>query len=143
MEFYKKNLLKKMIFFYYLIIIIMSHNNFQDWEKTTIGGGNISYNKNNKQSTNIIKNTQNLPGNKIKNQLENDEILSLPKVSYQDSKLIEQKRNLSGLSQKDLAKNLNIPFNIISDIEKGSLNNSKAIISKINRYLDNFIKNKK
>lgn len=121
----------------------MSHNNFQDWEQTTIGGGNISYNKNNKESTNITKKTQNLPGNKIKNQLENDEIQTLPKVSYQNSKLIEQKRNLSGLSQKDLAKNLNIPFNIISDIEKGTLNNNKAIISKINRYLDNFIKNKK
>ena len=127
-------------FFYFFIIIIMSYNNYQDWDENTIGGGNINYNNNNTTTKSCTTKIQNLPGNKIKNQLENDEIQSLPKVLYQDSKLIEKKRNIVGLSQKNLAKNLNIPHNIISDIEKGSHNNNKSLISKINRYLDNLIK---
>lgn len=128
--------------FYFFIIIIMSYNNYQDWEENTIGGGNISYNKNNTTTKTSTTKNQNLPGNKIKNQLENDEIQSLPKVLYEDAKNIEKKRNLIGLTQKQLAQNLNIPHNIITDIEKGSLNNNKSLISRINRYLDNLIKKK-
>lgn len=128
--------------FYFFIIIIMSYNNYQDWEENTIGGGNISYNKNNTTIKTSTTKNQNLPGNKIKNQLENDEIQSLPKVLYEDAKNIEKKRNLIGLTQKQLAQNLNIPHNIITDIEKGSLNNNKSLISRINRYLDNLIKKK-
>jgi ribosome-binding protein aMBF1 (putative translation factor) len=120
----------------------MSYNNYQDWEENTIGGGNISYNKNNTTIKTSTTKNQNLPGNKIKNQLENDEIQSLPKVLYEDAKNIEKKRNLIGLTQKQLAQNLNIPHNIITDIEKGSLNNNKSLLSKINRYLDNLIKKK-
>ena len=108
---------------------------FQDWEPVNIGQS-----KNNQKVVN--KNQQNLPGTKVIKQLENDEIVKVPKVSYKDSKVIERKRNELGISQKELAQSFNVPVNIISDIEKSTSNNSKGLIYKINIYLDNKIKSK-
>ena len=114
---------------------------FQDWEPVKIGGGKINTDKNYVALPPQNKNQQNLPGTKIIKQLENDEIVKVPKVSYTDSKLIEQKRNTLGISQKELAQSFNVPANIISDIEKGTSNNNKGLISRINKFLDNKIKN--
>jgi len=123
--------------------IILLYNNkmqFQDWEPVKIGGGKIHTDKNYVAPPPQNKKKQNLPGTKIINQLENDEIVKVPKVSYTDSKLIEQKRNTLGISQKELAQSFNVPVNIISDIEKGTSNNNKGLISRINKFLDNKIK---
>ncbi len=114
---------------------------FQDWEPVKIGGGKNHTDKNFVAPSPQNKKKQNLPGTKIINQLENDEIVKVPKVSYTDSKLIEQKRNTLGISQKELAQSFNVPANIISDIEKGTSNNNKGLISRINKFLDNKIKN--
>ncbi len=118
---------------------------FQDWEPVNIGGGKIVNDKKNIYKSSIEKKTQNTPGNKLFHKLDNDdgsdEKIVIEKVSYNVSKDIQTKRNMAKLSQKDLAKNLNLPVNIISDIENGKSTNNKGLINKINKFLDSKIKN--
>jgi len=108
---------------------------FQDLNEFKIGGGKINYNKNTTKFENIKK-EQNLPGTKTLKKLEEDEIYVLPKISLNDSKSIEQKRNKCNLSQKDLASMLNIPISVIKNIESGKENNNKGLINKIINFLN-------
>ena len=118
---------------------------FQDWEPVNIGGGKIVNDKKNIYKSSIEKKTQNTPGNKLFHKLDkddgSDEKIVIEKVSYNVSKDIQTKRNMAKLSQKDLAKNLNLPVNIITDIENGKSTNNKGLINKINKFLDSKIKN--
>ncbi len=117
---------------------------YQDWEPVTIGGGNIVNDKKNITKNVVKKTTENLPGSKLLRQLENDdgseEKVIIPKVSLNDAKNIQTKRNIANLTKKELAKLLNIQSNIINDIENGKCANSKALINKINIFLDKYIK---
>jgi|TARA_Y100000389_G_scaffold72294_1_gene69070 ribosome-binding protein aMBF1 (putative translation factor) len=115
---------------------------YQDWTEVKIGGGKISNDKK-KPPVENKKNYQNMPGTKQLRKLEEDEIVTIEKIKLDDSKLIEQKRTMCKLTQKDLATQLSIPFTIIRDFENGKGEKNKTLFSKINRYLDNKIKNMK
>ncbi len=114
----------------------------QDWTEVKIGGGKIS---NDKKKTPVENKTnyQNMPGTKQLKKLEDDEIVTIEKFKLDDCKLIEQKRTMCKLTQKDLATQLSIPFTTIRDLENGKGEKNKTLFSKINRYLDNKIKNMK
>ena len=114
----------------------------QDWSEVKIGGGKIYNNKNKELPINIKQNNvQNLPGTKFLKKLEEDETVVIPKVSISVSKEIENKRNLCSITQKELANALNIPVNIIKELESGKGDNNKGLINKINNYLNKKIKN--
>ena len=113
--------------------------NCQDWKEIKIGGGKINYDKNKKFKEKETKH-QNLPGNKILKKLDEEDIVVLEKVTIDTSKLIEQKRNKCGLSQKELAMQLNIQVTVIKDLESGTGINNKGLNNKINKFLDNKIK---
>ena len=112
---------------------------FQDWEPVNIGGGKIVNDKKNIYKSSIEKKTQNTPGNKLFHKLDNDdgseEKIVIEKVSYNVSKDIQTKRNMAKLSQKDLAKNLNLDIKIIQLYECGKGVHDTKIMNKIEKFL--------
>lgn len=112
----------------------------QDWTDVKIGGGKVSYDPNKKYNILPQINKQNLPGTKLLNQLDSEEIYVPPKIDKTISQNIQFKRNLCKFTQKELASALNIPANIINDIESGKSTQNKGLINKINKFLDNKIK---
>jgi len=112
----------------------------QDWTEVKIGGGKISNNPNKKTTELPTINKQNDPCSKLFKQLDGEEIYVPPKIDKTVSQDIQFKRNQAKLTQKELASGLNIPVNIINDIESGKSNQNKGLINKINRFLDNKIK---
>ena len=111
----------------------------QDWTEVKIGGGKISNDKKKPQVENKT-NYQNMPGTKELKKLEEDEIVTIEKIKLEDSKLIEQKRTMCNLTQKDLATQLNIPFATIRDLENGKGKKNNILLRRINKHLDNKIK---
>jgi len=114
--------------------------NYQDWTEVKIGGGKINNDKNNKEHNENQNKSQNLPGTKLLKKLDEEEFITIEKVKLDDSKLIEKKRIQCKLSQKELATKLNLPFVTIKDLESGKGNNNKSLLSKINKFLDNRLK---
>ena len=112
----------------------------QDWNDVKIGGGKVSYDPNKKYNILPQIKKQNLPGTKLLNQLDSEEIYIPPKIDKTISQNIQFKRNLCKFTQKELASALNIPTNIINDIESGKSTQNKGLINKINKFLDNKIK---
>ena len=117
--------------------------NYQNWTEFKIGGGNVSYDPNKKNSVLQPINKQNQPGTKLLKQLDGDEIFVSPKIEKNISQDIQVKRNLCKLTQKELANSLNIPTNTINDIESCKSTHNKGLINRINKYLDNKLKNNK
>lgn len=111
----------------------------QDWTEVKIGGGKVSYDPNKKTELPPI-NKQNEPGTKLFKQLDGEEIYVPPKIDKTVSQDIQFKRNQCKLTQKELASGLNIPANIINDIESGKSTQNKGLINRINKFLDNKIK---
>jgi len=103
---------------------------YQNWEPVVIYG-----NKNNNSNSNS-NSTQNYSGTNVLKKLENDEISTLPKIDFNISKELIKKRNLVNITQKQLAQALNLPINIISELENGKSSINKGLVNKINRYLD-------
>lgn len=111
----------------------------QDWTEVKIGGGRVSYDKN-KKVTEVKTKTQNQPGTKTFHKLDSEEIYIAPKIDKNVSLDIQTKRNLCCLTQKELALQLNLPVNIINEIESGKSSQNKGLINRINKFLDNKIK---
>tara|TARA_B110000259_G_C14031761_1_gene407049 strand:+ start:4222 stop:4584 length:363 start_codon:yes stop_codon:yes gene_type:complete len=112
----------------------------QDWTDVKIGGGKVSYDPNKKNNILPQINKQNQPGTKLFNQLDSEEIYIPPKIDKNLSQDIQFKRNLCKLTQKELASALNIPTNIINDIESGKSTLNKGLVNRINKFMDNKIK---
>jgi ribosome-binding protein aMBF1 (putative translation factor) len=112
---------------------------YQDWTEVKIGGGKVSYDPNKKTELPHI-NKQNQPGTKLFKQLDGEDIYVPPKIDKTISQDIQFKRNKCKLTQKELASGLNIPTNIINDIESGKSTQNKGIINRIEKFLDNKIK---
>tara|TARA_Y100000389_G_scaffold47178_1_gene42233 strand:- start:549 stop:953 length:405 start_codon:yes stop_codon:yes gene_type:complete len=129
-----------MIFLFLTLIINLIIMDNQDWTDVKIGGGNVSYDPNKKNNTLPQINKQNLPGTKLLNQLDSEEIYIPPKIDKNVSQDIQSKRNQCKLTQKELANAFNIPTNIINNIESGKSTQNKGLINKINKFMDNKIK---
>ncbi len=97
---------------------------YQDWEPVNIG--------NNRSA----KKQQQLSSQKPKREEEYDG--TPPKVLSWTTELIvslQQLRQTKGISQKDLAKQLNIPASVINDIEANKCPYNPTLYKKIYRYL--------
>ena len=128
-----------MIFIIITLINLINMDN-QDWTELKIGGGKVSYDPNKKNNIFPPINKQNQPGTKLFNQLDSEEIFIAPKIDKTVSQDIQFKRNQCKFTQKELANALNIPNNIINDIESGKYIQNKGLINRINKFLDNKIK---
>ena len=111
--------------------------NYQDWEPVVIYKNKNDKNDKNNNNNNKV---QNYSGTNVLKKLENDEISSLPKIDFNISKELIKKRNLVNITQKELAQALNLPINIITELENGKSGINKGLVNKINKYLDKLSK---
>lgn len=92
--------------------------NHQDWEPVVLTKKKpISINKSNKNND------------------DDDEIKKLKFISLNNSKLIQQARTNQKISQKDLAKKLNLDIKIIQSYECGKGVQNTQIMNKIEKFL--------
>jgi len=87
----------------------MSGYDHQDWTPVVIRSSHMA---------NIAKQSvQNLPGTKEFKKLNDDDIPILNKMTREQATALSQARVIKGLSQKDLAKALNIDISIVKKYE--------------------------
>ena len=98
----------------------------QDWKQIVIGKKSKSPKKN--------KNPDNTKLLKIEKKADNDE-LKHDKITKELRTKIQQGRASKGLTQKQLANNVNLPLQKITEIENGKAIYNHKDINKIKRYL--------
>ena len=103
----------------------------QDWKQVVIGQ---KKSKTKSPKTKREKNPENRKLLKIEKKAENDE-LKHDKITKELRTKIQQGRASKGLTQKQLANNVNLPQQIISDIESGKAIYNAQHINKIKRHL--------
>ena len=102
-----------------------------DWKDIVVGKNKINNTSENK-SKKLDNNTQKLKS--IEKKADNDE-LKHDKITKELRIKIQQGRSSKGLTQKQLANNINLPQQKISDIESGRAIYNAKDINKIKRYL--------
>jgi len=83
-----------------------------------------------------LKKNKNREYNNTLNKLENEEILKLDTIPLDISKKIQQSRNMSKMTRKELAQKLNLKENVIVDLENAKYKFDKQIIRKIEKILN-------
>jgi ribosome-binding protein aMBF1 (putative translation factor) len=120
-SFYTK-VVKKMIFILYKIYNIKMSIR-QDWEPVIIGNcKNKKINNNNKR-------------NEIDEEEEGGMTKKVQKFTIKQIDALKEARILQKISQKDLAKKLNIDSKIIQDIEQNNISINKILYRKIMKVL--------
>ena len=104
----------------------------QDWKPVVIGQKK-SKNKSPK-TTKKKKDPENRKLLKIEKKAENDE-LKHDKITKELRTKIQQGRASKGLTQKQLANNVNLPLQKITEIENGKAIYNHKDINRIKRYL--------
>lgn len=96
----------------------------QDWTPVVIRSSRVA---------NVAKQTvQNPSGTKEFHKLNEDDIPVLNKMTREQATALSQARSAKGLSQKDLAKALNMDISIIKDYESCNVKNfKKGVYNKI------------
>jgi len=117
-------------------------NQFQDWNPLVIGNkikkkeDPINLKHREGQSVETIKKNKIKENNNFLNKLENDEIIKIDNIPLDISKKIQQARNVSKMTRKDLAQKLNVKENIIVDLENAKYKFDKQLIRKIEKILN-------
>ena len=101
----------------------------QDWKEIVIGKKSKS-----PKITEKNKNPENTKLLKIEKKADNDE-LKHDKITKELRTKIQQGRASKGLTQKQLANNVNLPLQKITEIENGKAIYNHKDINKIKRYL--------
>lgn len=102
----------------------MSGYEHQDWTPVVIRSSRIANNEK--------KTIQNPSGTKEFKKLNDDDIPILNKMTKEQAIILSQARTAKGISQKDLAKSLNIDVSIIKDYECCTVKNfNKRIYNNI------------
>jgi len=117
-------------------------NQFQDWNHLVIGNKikkkedplNLKHREG--QSVETLKKNKIKENNNFLNKLENDEIIKIDNIPLDISKKIQQARNVSKMTRKDLAQKLNVKENIIVDLENAKYKFDKQLIRKIEKILN-------
>ena len=104
----------------------------QDWKQVVIGQKKSKTKS--PKTTKKKKDPENRKLLKIEKKAENDE-LKHDKITKELRTKIQQGRASKGLTQKQLANNVNLPQQIISDIESGKAIYNAQHINKIKRHL--------
>lgn len=109
----------------------ISHLDHQDWKTLIIHNKKNNKDKNNNKNK-IDANTQKLIS--IEKKADNDN-LKHDKIPNDLRIKIQQARSSKGLTQKQLANQINIPLQKISEIENGKAIYNAKDINKIKRFL--------
>ena len=107
----------------------------QDWDVIYTRGNKELNKKKEKEKEKNKSNTSFVKEKKIDKKIEEGN-LKHDKIKLDSSKQIQQQRLKLGMTQKDLAKKLNIPVKTIIEIESGKANKNQQLISKIKRNLN-------
>ena len=110
----------------------ISYLDHQDWKQITIHPKNKNKNINNNNKKKIDSNTQKLIS--IEKKADNDD-LKHDKIPNDLRIKIQQGRSSRGLTQKQLANQINIPLQKITEIENGKAIYNAKDINKIKRFL--------
>ena len=117
-------------------------NQFQDWNQLVIGNkikkkeDPINLKHREGQSIETIRKNKIKENNNFLNKLENDEIIKIDNIPLDISKKIQQARNTSKITRRDLAQKLNVKENIIIDLENAKYKFDKQLIRKIEKILN-------
>lgn len=98
----------------------------QDWKSVIIGTKNTP--SNNKDKQKYVKSKE----SKLEEKIEQGK-LSHKKMDTNYGKELQKKRLSKGMTQKDLANKINIPFKMINEIESGKAKHNGQIMNKLNR----------
>lgn len=82
------------------------------------------------------KTKQNIEGTKVFRQLDSDEPIYIKPINFNIKEKIKNTRLLLGITQKDLAKKINVKYNLINDYENGIIIPDKKILQKISSILN-------
>ena len=104
----------------------------QDWKQVVIGQKKSKTKS--PKTTKKKKNPENRKLLKIEKKAENDE-LKHDKITKELRTKIQQGRASKGLTQKQLANNVNLPLQKITEIENGKAIYNHKDINRIKRYL--------
>jgi putative transcription factor len=110
----------------------ISHLDHQDWKTLIIHNKKNNKGNNNNNNNKIDSNTQKLIS--IEKKADNDN-LKHDKIPNDLRIKIQQGRSSRGLTQKQLANQINIPLQKISEIENGKAIYNAKDINKIKRFL--------
>lgn len=89
-----------------------------------------------KQNLEYPKTKQNIEGTKVFRQLDSDEPIYIKPINFNIKEKIKNTRLLLGITQKDLAKKINVKYNLINDYENGIIIPDKKILQKISSILN-------
>ena len=89
-----------------------------------------------KQNLKYPKTKQNIEGTKVFRQLDSDEPIYIKPINFNIKEKIKNTRLLLGITQKDLAKKINVKYNLINDYENGIIIPDKKILQKISSILN-------
>ena len=98
----------------------------QDWKSVIIRNKNTP--SNNKDKQKYVKSKE----SKLEEKIEQGK-LSHKKMDTNYGKELQKKRLSKGMTQKDLANKINIPFKMINEIESGKAKHNGQIMNKLNR----------
>ena len=101
----------------------------QDWKQVVVGKK-----KSKSKSSKKKKNPENRKLLKLEKKADNDE-LKHNKITKELRTKIQQGRASKGLTQKQLANNVNLPLQKITEIENGKAIYNHKDINRIKRYL--------
>jgi len=110
----------------------------QDWDPVYIGANKYINDKNNESDQKVkgeLPKSVFSKENKIDKKIEEGN-LKHEKTPIELGKLIQQKRLERNITQKDLAKKINVQVKIINEIECGKGKHNPQIISKIKRIFN-------
>jgi ribosome-binding protein aMBF1 (putative translation factor) len=98
----------------------------QDWESIIVKIQNPP--KTDDKKNNYVKSKE----SKLEEQVEEGK-LSHKKMDSNYGKALQKKRLSKGMTQKDLAKRINVPFKMINEIESGKAKHNGQLMNKLNR----------
>lgn len=100
----------------------------QDWDVFIMNNKSKTKSKEENKTKEFVKSKD----HKLEEQIEEGK-LSHKKMDSNYGKELQKKRLSKGMTQKDLANKINVPFKMINEIESGKAKHNGPVMNKLNR----------